>query len=57
MNSLAIFDVDWTIIKPKNGRTFPANRYDWQWLNENVKSFNYGCITKCTGSFRLFKKC
>lgn len=34
--SLAIFDVDWTIIKPKNGNTFPKNREDWQWLRDSV---------------------
>lgn len=33
---LAIFDVDWTLIKPLNGRTFPKNENDWQWLYDSV---------------------
>lgn len=33
---LAIFDIDWTIIKPKNGNTFPKNKDDWQWLVPSV---------------------
>lgn len=33
-----MFDIDWTIIKPCNGRTFPKDRYDWQWLNDSVKN-------------------
>lgn len=32
----AIFDVDWTLIKPLEGRTFPKNKLDWQWLYESV---------------------
>ena len=36
MTKLAIFDVDWTIIKPKNGRPFPKDKYDWMWLRESV---------------------
>jgi len=34
--ALAIFDVDWTLIKPKNGNTFPKDRNDWQWLRDSV---------------------
>ncbi len=33
---LAIFDVDWTIIKPKEGRTFPKDKDDWMWLRSSV---------------------
>ena len=33
---LAIFDVDWTLIKPKEGRRFPKDASDWQWLRESV---------------------
>jgi bifunctional polynucleotide phosphatase/kinase len=36
--ALAIFDVDWTLIKPKNGNTFPKDRNDWQWLRDSVPS-------------------
>lgn len=32
----AIFDVDWTLIKPKDGRKFPQNVDDWVWLRESV---------------------
>ena len=32
----AIFDVDWTLIKPKDGRKFPQNVEDWMWLRESV---------------------
>ncbi len=32
----AIFDVDWTLIKPKDGRKFPQNVDDWQWLRKSV---------------------
>lgn len=33
---IAIFDVDWTLIKPKDGRKFPQNVDDWQWLRPSV---------------------
>lgn len=33
---LAIFDVDWTLIKPKNERRFPLNKEDWQWFRDSV---------------------
>lgn len=36
--ALAIFDVDWTLIKPKNGNTFPKDKNDWQWLRDSVPS-------------------
>lgn len=32
----AIFDVDWTLIKPREGRRFPKTADDWQWFSENV---------------------
>ncbi len=34
--NFAIFDVDWTLIKPKEGRKFPQNVDDWQWLRKTV---------------------
>jgi bifunctional polynucleotide phosphatase/kinase len=34
--NFAIFDVDWTLIKPKEGRKFPQNVDDWQWLRKSV---------------------
>lgn len=33
---LAMFDYDWTLVKPKQGRKFPKDADDWQWLNETV---------------------
>lgn len=35
-NKIIIFDFDWTIVKPKEGRTFPLDANDWQWLRESV---------------------
>ena len=36
---LAIFDIDWTIIKPKDGKEFPLNESDWVWLRKSVPTF------------------
>ena len=33
---LAMFDFDWTLVKPLDGRRFPKNVDDWQWLQPNV---------------------
>jgi bifunctional polynucleotide phosphatase/kinase len=33
----AIFDFDWTLVKPKNNRKFPSNTEDWQYLRNSVK--------------------
>lgn len=33
---LACFDYDWTLVKPKNDKTFPSNKDDWEWLRPNV---------------------
>lgn len=33
---LAIFDFDWTLVKPKGGRKFPKDPTDWQWWNPRV---------------------
>lgn len=35
--NIAAFDFDWTIVKPKESRTFPKDILDWEWLRENVK--------------------
>ncbi len=29
---IAAFDFDWTLVKPKDNRTFPKSVDDWQWL-------------------------
>lgn len=31
-NKMAAFDYDWTLVNPKDGKTFPSNIDDWQWL-------------------------
>ncbi|GAA6020040.1 hypothetical protein JCM8202_004964 [Rhodotorula sphaerocarpa] len=33
---VAAFDIDGTIITPREGRRFPKNAEDWQWLNPKV---------------------
>ncbi len=33
---MAIFDVDGTLIKPKDGRPFPKDKDDWMWLRSSV---------------------
>jgi len=33
---MAAFDYDWTMVSPKNGKTFPSNIDDWVWLYSNV---------------------
>jgi bifunctional polynucleotide phosphatase/kinase len=33
---IAAFDYDWTIVSPKDGKTFPSNVEDWVWLYPNV---------------------
>jgi bifunctional polynucleotide phosphatase/kinase len=33
---IAAFDYDWTLVSPKDGKTFPSNVEDWIWLYPNV---------------------
>ena len=33
---LAAFDLDWTLIKPKSGKTFAKNAADWKFLKNNT---------------------
>lgn len=33
---LACFDFDWTLVKPKNGKQFPTDSNDWQYLRNSV---------------------
>ena len=33
---LAVFDFDWTLVKPLNGRKFPKDVNDWQYIRESV---------------------
>lgn len=36
LTNLAIFDVEWTIIKPKDGKDFFENKDDWKFLRKSV---------------------
>ena len=40
------FDMDHTLIKPKDGRKFPQNKKDWEWYinNPNLKKY-IGCLS------------
>ena len=55
-------DFDHTIVKPKNNKTFPSNKDDWEWLRPNVPEiimeyYNKGyAIVVFTNQFRDFKK-
>lgn len=33
---MAMFDYDWTLVKPKQGRKFPKDADDWMWWSPNV---------------------
>jgi bifunctional polynucleotide phosphatase/kinase len=33
---MAAFDYDWTLVSPKDGKTFPSNIDDWIWLYPNI---------------------
>lgn len=33
---IAAFDYDWTLVSPKDGKTFPSNVDDWKWLYPSV---------------------
>lgn len=33
---MAAFDYDWTLVCPKDGKTFPTNVDDWEWLHSSV---------------------
>jgi bifunctional polynucleotide phosphatase/kinase len=54
-------DYDHTIVKPKNGRTFPKNVHDWEWLRPNVPEiinsyYKKGfAIVVFTNQFKPFK--
>jgi bifunctional polynucleotide phosphatase/kinase len=32
----AIYDFDWTLVKPRDGRRFPKDAADWQYIRESV---------------------
>ena len=33
---MAAFDYDWTLVSPKDGKTFPSNIDDWKWLYPTI---------------------
>jgi predicted kinase len=33
---MASFDYDWTLVNPKDGKTFPSSIDDWVWLYPNI---------------------
>ena len=35
-SKIAAFDYDWTLVSPKDGKTFPKDVDDWQWLYPNI---------------------
>jgi bifunctional polynucleotide phosphatase/kinase len=35
-DKMAAFDYDWTLVSPKDGKTFPSNIDDWEWLYPTV---------------------
>ena len=35
-DKMAAFDYDWTMVNPKDGKTFPTSIEDWQWMYPNV---------------------
>lgn len=37
-NKLAIFDLDQTLIKPRDSRKFSNSADDWQWMNSKIKN-------------------
>ena len=36
LGKMASFDYDWTMVNPKDGKTFPTSIDDWQWMYPNV---------------------
>lgn len=35
-DKVASFDYDWTLVNPKEGKTFPKNINDWEWYHPSV---------------------
>ena len=35
-DKMAAFDYDWTLVSPKDGKTFPSNVDDWEWLYPTI---------------------
>lgn len=45
-SKIAMFDFDWTLVKPKSGGTFPIDVDDWEYLAENVPLKVQECYKK-----------
>jgi bifunctional polynucleotide phosphatase/kinase len=57
---MACFDFDFTIVRPKDGRTFPKDKNDWEWLRNSVpetiqKISKTHCIYLFTDQSKEFK--
>ena len=35
-DKVASFDYDWTLVNPKEGKTFPKDINDWEWYSPSV---------------------
>ena len=35
-SKMVAFDYDWTLVNPKEGKTFPSDIHDWMWLYSNI---------------------
>ena len=35
-DKMAAFDYDWTLVSPKDGKTFPSHIDDWEWLYHTI---------------------
>ena len=50
-SKVALFDFDWTLVRPKNGQTFPKDVDDWQWLRSNIPKIIKGYYQKGYGIY------
>lgn len=41
-DKMAAFDFDWTLVQPKDGKTFPTSIDDWQWLYPSIPEYIRG---------------
>lgn len=48
---IALFDFDWTLVKPKTGGIFPKNEDDWEWLSQDVPDYIKSCYKKGYGIY------
>ena len=48
---VALFDFDWTLVKPKDNKTFPKDIDDWEWLRPCVPEIVTGFYKKGFGIY------